>query len=236
VVVVVLVVVVMLAGATVACSRIGRPSERDDEAAPERTILMPATGAPGVEADRLCEAAARDEFVELVECDVLDLFLSERRECPEGPVDEGSPPCEVPGPRIGDRVGWALTLEPARDRLRTLTIYSGSERLDARVRASAADPPWSTATVCPSDITGDGLVDLVALFRSAADDDEVIVEAVDLAEAPTRVLTLPPQDFEPTKPQGCRSDLVARLRYDADSGELELAPEDERTRNRPLTA
>jgi hypothetical protein len=216
-----------------ACSALGRPGERRSEDGSEPTILAPATSRLDVSAGRLCEVA---EAGDVVECEVLDLVPPERRECPERPPPPASPPCALPGNDAGRRLGWALTLGPAPARLRTLTVFAGAEVLSAMVRGSGAEPRWLMAAVCPSDVTGDGRLDVVALFRTTADPEHVVVEVVNVADAPSRVLTLPPQPFEPTEPQGCRSDLVARLGYDANARQLQLAPEEEVSGDRPLTA
>ena len=116
-------------------------------------------------------------------------------------------------------------------------MWSGGDILSAMVRGSDANPPWLTASVCPADVTGDGLMDVVAMFRSTTTPDVLEVEVVNVADAPTRVLTLPPQRFDPDEPQGCRSELLARLSYDPAVRRLQLAPEeDEDSRDRPLTA
>lgn len=236
----VLAVAVALAVLTVAvlvpaCSTIGRPRDlpSTDRAASEQTYLSPATARQEVGAGALCASV---DPADLVECEVLDLFPSVRRNCPEGQTVDQSPPCALPGTIAGQRLAWTLTVEPGRGRLRTLTIFSGAEILSATVRGSDASPPWLTASVCPADVTGDGLIDVVAMFRSVTAPNELIIEVVNVAETPSRVLTLPAQPFDPDRPQGCRSEYLARLRFDQATRALQLAPEEELPGDRPLIA
>jgi hypothetical protein len=217
------------------CSAIGRPQadEPTDDRLPERTNLAPTPSRQEVAAGALCATVSR---ADLVECDVLPLFPPERRECPEDRPATGSPPCALAGQDGARRLGWTLTLEPGRGRLRTLTVFSGTDNLATMLRGSDANPPWLAASVCPSDVTGDGLIDLVALFRSSATPDRVAVEVVNIADDPTRVLTLALQPFDPIEPQGCRSKLLDRLRYDQPTRRLQLDPEEDADEDQPVAA
>jgi hypothetical protein len=237
------------------CSIVAPRPEPSEGRLPEQANLSRAMVRLEVEASRLCATRAPAELVDptpaaMVECEVLDLFPSARRSCPEGENRGPPPPCALPGHDGAKRLGWTLTLEPSPepgpDRLRTLTVFTGGERVSAVLRASSATPRWLTADICPADVTGDGLFDLVALFRLADDDgatatatatgNRLAVEVVDIAKDSDQVLRLSLQRFDPQEPQGCQSPLLSRLRYDGERLRLYLVPEDEASRSRPLTA
>jgi hypothetical protein len=202
-----------------------------------------------IPASRVCSTA--DPVV--LQCDLFPLLPAQRRLCPPPGTasattagvepGDGSPaaagagrtrsssggtpasaPCELPGPETR-LAGWVLSQAGGPSPTSTLRIYLGVDHLQEVVDAREGAATWASVAVCPRDITGDGLTDLVVAFRTRQNPDRLDVEAVDLSTQELRVMVLPPQRSPLSRGQGCAAPAVNEVRYDAADRQLVLGPD-----------
>jgi hypothetical protein len=150
----------------------------------------------------------------MINCGVVPLFPSEQARCPDRFSTAGGTPCQYPGDNFGRTITWTFTLDPSPARFKVLTVYVGGDRVRPVLRATDAAAPWAAVVVCPQDITGDGLTDLVVTFRETRAPAKLLVEAVDLHAAPKTVFGLEPAEESDAQGEGCLSPLVEGLRLD----------------------
>jgi hypothetical protein len=162
----------------------------------------------------------------MLDCGVVPLVPPALARCPDRFQTLGSTPCLLAAENEGRTVAWTLTLDPGPARFKVLTVFVGSDHLRPVLRATDASAPWAAVAVCPRDVTGDGLTDLVVTFQLDRAPAEVDVEAVELRSAPRTVHKLETTKRGNDDDEGCRSPLVQRLRLDGDGRLHTIAPSD----------
>jgi hypothetical protein len=184
----------------------------------------------------------------VLQCNVFPLFPAVLTSCPppdwtrvagqavpagapqavSKPGDRQEPASSEPCRPLGVEarwVGWSLTQGAGPSPTTTLRVYLGQDRMREVVEARDAGTPWIGVSVCPRDITRDGLTDLVVAFRTVQRPDVLDVEVVDLARSDLQVMVLSPQLAPVAEGQGCAAPPVRELSYNPGDHQLERGPD-----------
>ena len=147
----------------------------------------------------------------LLDCAVVPLFPTAQARCRDRFETAQGTPCQFPLDNLPQNLAWTLTGNATLDQPKVLTAYVGSDSLRPVLRATDSADPWAAVAVCPRDVTGDGLNDLVVTYRRQSAVTKLLVEAADVHSAPSDVLNLEQTEIPTEWPEGCESPVVAGL-------------------------
>lgn len=168
----------------------------------------------------------------LLDCAVVPLFPTAQARCPDRFETVEGTPCQFPLDNLHQNVAWTLTGSGALGLPKVLTIYVGSDSVRPVLRASDGGDPWAAVAVCPRDVNGDGLNDVVVTYRRASAVTELVVEAADVHTAPKETLNLQATEIPTSWPEGCLSPVVTGLYVE--DGELHSTFDPRPFEDRPL--
>lgn len=222
----------------------GRVSVSRDGGSLVQLAPVSATG-PAVRPDDFClPASPAVGGARVLDCELTPLIDPASTRCNGiGQPASGDRLCRPLEPGSGDQLlGWVVRADTTGTR--TLTVYLGSvspapgaaagtasaATMEGRYAAVDENGRWAELAVCPTDLDGNGSVDLVVFGRAAtgpaADRPELVVLSMGTSAGGAKDMpVLQTLSFDGAvgraQGEGCAAPLVRALRYDGRRG-LEL--------------